>query len=110
MDITYVQIPLKHRPPEWLYDQIMREIEPDLVTDVLTTLTQKYKKETAAQAKLREERYAKAFKIFDVVLADVLVMFEADAKEKKNEAEDLARLIEARKREDTMAQMEAQLR
>ena len=45
-----------------LYDQIMGEIEPDLVSSVYKTLDEKYKGETLEQAAARKDRYEKAFK------------------------------------------------
>ena len=44
-----------------LYDQIMGEIEPDLVTATYKTLDEKYAGETQEQALARKERYEKAF-------------------------------------------------
>ncbi len=76
-----------------LYDQIMSEIEPDLMTKNYETLDAKYAGETPAQNADRKERYAKAFeeykRRFDLYTAEwnqqlqlfqrgVLRSFEAD--------------------------------
>jgi predicted S18 family serine protease len=44
-----------------LYDQIMSEIEPELVSTVYKTLDEKYKNETPEEKALRQARYDKAF-------------------------------------------------
>jgi hypothetical protein len=44
-----------------LYDQIMGEIEPELVSTVYDTLEEKYKNETPADKAARQARYEKAF-------------------------------------------------
>ena len=46
---------------EEMYDQIMSQIEPDLVTAQLPLLKEKYKDETPEQAKARADRYNRAF-------------------------------------------------
>jgi hypothetical protein len=48
-----------------IYDQIMAEIDPELVTDSLTTLSEKYKDETPEQAAARSARYDAAFAEYD---------------------------------------------
>lgn len=44
-----------------LYDTIMNEIEPDLVSSAYETLDEKYKNETPAEKSARQARYDKAF-------------------------------------------------
>ncbi len=44
-----------------LYDQIMGEIEPELVSSVYDTLEEKYKNETPDEKSARQARYDKAF-------------------------------------------------
>ncbi len=48
-----------------VYDMLMQNIEPDLVTAQLPLLKEKYKDETPEQAKERAERYDKAFVEYD---------------------------------------------
>ncbi len=48
-----------------IYDAIMAGIEPELVSSVVPTLKEKYKNETLEQAKLRSERYRKAYAQYD---------------------------------------------
>jgi len=51
---------------------IMQEIEPDLVTDQIELMGEKYKDETPEQKKARGERYQKAFAEYDVRYAQYL--------------------------------------
>jgi hypothetical protein len=48
-----------------VYDQIMAEIEPDLLTNVIPTLETKYAGETPEQAAARSQRYDAAFAEYD---------------------------------------------
>lgn len=48
-----------------VYDALMGDIEPDLVSVSLPTLGQRYRGETADQKKAREARYAIAFDKYD---------------------------------------------
>lgn len=59
-DPTPVQLPPITGGDE-LYDSIMSQIEPDLVTAMIPLLEEKYKSETPEQNKMRMERYQKAF-------------------------------------------------
>lgn len=48
-----------------IYNQIMNEIEPELMSDVLPTLAEKYKDETSEQAEARRQRYDAAYAEYD---------------------------------------------
>ncbi len=48
-----------------LYDLLMKDIEPELTSRSIATLTTKYRKETREEAAKRAERYAKAFQEYD---------------------------------------------
>lgn len=48
-------------PADDMYDTLMEKIEPELVSTVIPTLMEKYKDETPKQAKVRVDRYNKAF-------------------------------------------------
>lgn len=48
-----------------VYDRIMGEIEPELISTSLPTLDQKYKNETPAEGAARQEKYKKAFEEYD---------------------------------------------
>ncbi len=49
-----------------VYNSIMGAIEPDLTTENLPKLEAKYRSETAAETKVRAERYKKAFMEYKV--------------------------------------------
>ncbi|MDD5623293.1 MAG: hypothetical protein PHI23_01125 [Candidatus Peribacteraceae bacterium] len=58
-------VPPPSKSGEEIYDAIMREIEPELVTDQLPLLKEKYKEETPEQKNERGARYQKAFEEYD---------------------------------------------
>ena len=64
-----------------LYNMLMGGIEPDLTTDQLPLLDQKYQGEIPEQAKIRAERYEKAFAEYDRQLAAYLAHLEAKVRE-----------------------------
>jgi len=61
-----------------IYNSIMREIEPELTTDQIPLMKEKYKDETHEQKKARGERYAKAMEEYEKRYAAYLQ--EQDAK------------------------------
>ncbi len=60
-----------------LYNTLMSKIDPDLTTDQLPLLDQKYAGETPEQAQVRAQRYEKAFAEYDKQLAAYLAALEA---------------------------------
>lgn len=64
-----------------LYNMLMSKIEPDLTTDQLPLLDEKYKNETPEQAQVRAQRYEKAFAEYDKQLAAYLAGLEAKVRE-----------------------------
>lgn len=61
-----------------IYNSIMREIEPELTTDQVPLMKEKYQNETSEQKKTRGERYAKAMEEYERRYAAYLQ--EQDAK------------------------------
>lgn len=57
--------------PLWLYDEIMRHIEPDLCSHQIPFLTEKYKNETPKEKLFRMRAYEMAFSLFDACLKEV---------------------------------------
>ncbi|MDD5751166.1 MAG: hypothetical protein PHS73_01440 [Candidatus Peribacteraceae bacterium] len=53
-----------------LYNSIMSKIEPDLTTDQIPLIDEKYKHETEEQKAARLDRYNKAFATYDKTAAD----------------------------------------
>ena len=56
--------------PEWWYNEIMRHIEPELLTTVIPTHAETYKDESGEDRVARIEGYDKAFAMYDNVAAD----------------------------------------
>lgn len=56
-----------------IYDEIMGQIEPELLSTVLPTLKEKYKDETPQQAQERNARYDAAFAEYDKRYAQYMV-------------------------------------
>lgn len=51
--------------PEWAYDELMRHIEPDLLTNALPLLDAYYAGETTIERHARFSSYQRAFAAFD---------------------------------------------
>ncbi len=56
-------------PGQELYDTIMRGVEPELCSDQIPNLAEKYKNETKDDRMKRLERYNKAYAAFDIAAA-----------------------------------------
>ena len=69
-----------------LYNLLMGGIEPDLTTDQLPLLDEKYAAETPEQAKIRAARYEKAFAEYDKQLNAYLAKLEAKVREYQSAA------------------------
>lgn len=69
---TFIPPPNPSAPgtPEWTYNEIMREIEPDLMTNVLPAHEKMYAAETSENRLERMKAYDKAFALFDTVSAE----------------------------------------
>ncbi len=57
---------------QWLYDEIMQHIEPELMTDQIGKLEERYKDESPEEREDRLQRYTVSFIIFQ----DALQSFE----------------------------------
>ena len=68
MSFLGIQIP----SGDELYNQLMAGIEPELTTDQLPLLSERYKGETTDESKTRARRYEKAFKEYDKQLKQYL--------------------------------------
>lgn len=51
-----------------LYDRLMTDIEPELVSSVLPTLAKTYRGESPIESRIRAERYTRAFQRYDKAL------------------------------------------
>jgi hypothetical protein len=89
---------------EEAYDRIMAGIEPELLSESLKTLKDKYKDETPQQAAERSERYTKAFLEFDKQFAAVKSDWQNAAESFEKDA---LRSIEKEDRDQEAADMSA---
>ncbi len=69
-----------------LYNMLMSKIEPDLTTNQLPLLDEKYKNEIPEQAQIRAVRYEKAFAEYDKQLNAYLANLEAKVREYQSTA------------------------
>ncbi len=65
---------------EWLYDEVMRHIEPDLMLRSVKTLEGKYLGELDDERSSRMARYEQAFALFDEVYGKVAKMMMDDTR------------------------------
>lgn len=92
---------------EEIYDSIMAEIEPELTTPQLPLLKEKYKDETAEQAKARAERYQKAFKLYDSIYQNFVIEVDTKAREYRRSALQSAEREESAKEAASLSGLEA---
>ena len=69
-----------------IYDSIMQEIEPELMSTVIPTLEEKYQNETPEEAKVRKARYDKAFAEYDKRYAAYMTKVEGQVKNLRKQA------------------------
>lgn len=67
----------------WLYDFIMETIEPDLTSENVEILEEKYTYEEDFEREARLERYEKAFAEFDMNLQQINDQLALEAREEK---------------------------
>ncbi len=61
---------------EWLYNEIMRHVEPDLMLNHLPLLDEKYANETPVEHLQRMKNYEDAYRIFDKAKAEITAELE----------------------------------
>jgi hypothetical protein len=82
-----------------LYDSIMSEIEPELVSANSERIAELTKDETEEERKVRAERYEKAFEVYDVKMAEYVSQAkEVSARHKRESLKALER--DSRKEEE----------
>ncbi len=92
-----------------MYDQIMGEIEPDLLTTQIPLLDEKYKNETPEQKKNRMAAYAQAFKIFDEAFKGMAGEMYGEIEKLKHAAQESRTSAEEKQRSDDVSSAEDQL-
>lgn len=64
---------------QWIYDTLMAEIEPDLTSENIVKLDEKYRNESEEDKKIRMERYTLAFQMFDECLQDLAMELQVES-------------------------------
>ena len=77
--------PAAPNTPEWLYNEIMRHIEPDLMLEHIPQLDEWYKDETPEKKEERLASYDKAFELFAKASSELgqMTVEEAEKVKKK---------------------------
>jgi hypothetical protein len=91
--------------PEWVYDEIMRHIEPDLLTAEIAGHPQKYRDETAEQRVARMAHYDKAFAAYDAAADAVEAEFRQEAMQVKERSKTALMKEEKQKIDDIESQI-----
>lgn len=69
-----------------LYDMLMRDIEPDLLSYNIPKLEEYYKGETEQQHDNRMKRYQAAYEAFDIVFREFMNDVQEEVRETKRES------------------------
>lgn len=86
---------------EEVYDMVMGEIEPDLMLANIPLLDETYKSETPEQHESRMQRYAVAYKKFDIEIAKFMI--DVDGKVRATQRQALQEKESAAKADDQNA-------
>ncbi|MCK5017645.1 MAG: hypothetical protein KAS32_11325 [Candidatus Peribacteraceae bacterium] len=76
-----------------IYDGIMKNIEPDLLSDNLSKIKEQHAGETEEEHKERMERYKVAFAKYDELYVQWLTRVKTAVKEKREEARKKAEIM-----------------
>lgn len=94
---------------EWFYDEIMRHIEPDLLSTVIPHHAEIYEKETEEEKKARMKAYDEAFFIYDQVADEFAAAFAEDMRGLRKEAREQAVREDTAKSGETIKGIESQI-
>ncbi len=94
---------------QWLYDEIMRHIEPDLVTTMLPRHIDMYAKESQKERVARMKAYDEAFAVFDKVAAEFEQEFHHDVQRLKTDAREKAMTEEKKKEKNVLEKIEDEM-
>jgi len=100
---------LQWMTPEWLYDRLMKHIEPDLTTENIKNLDEKYKGESDEDKELRQESYELAFDLFDVAVEAFEGGILDEVKEWKKAIRERAQEEESLEEEEVMQEIEEEI-
>lgn len=111
-DLCYNYEMAQNQNTQWvlaMYDQIMGQIEPDLLTHQIPLLEERYKSETPEERKKRMAAYAKAFKIFDEAFKEMAGGIYTEVEQLKHAAQQTRTTTEQEQRSDELRTAEDQL-
>jgi hypothetical protein len=89
-----------------IYDSIMAKIEPELVSQNLPSLKEKYERENPEERGIRGKRYKAAYKKYDAAFKAYIADLERKVNTYRREA---LKSAEARDRENELSSLEALL-
>ena len=107
--ITPPENPSTPGTSEWFYDEIMRHVEPDLMTNAIPTHAEKYKNETQEQRVERMQAYDKAFTVFDHVADAYEKDFHEDVEKLKKQSRSKAMKEEKLEKKKALKKIEEQM-
>ena len=96
--------------PQWLYEQIMRQIEPDLLPESLSGLQEKYVGETEEEHTVRMQRYEEAFAVFDRSLASLDAHLVTEAREYRVSRQQQSRMHEESESQEELRHIERRIK
>ena len=94
---------------EWFYNEIMRHIEPDLLSTVILTHAEKYKSETQEQREARIKSYDNAFIVFDRVADDYGKQMASEVQEFKKQERTKAMKKEKKQEKKALKKIEGEM-
>lgn len=91
---------------EWLYQEIMRHIEPDLTLQRFPQLDKIYAGESKTNRTKRMKWYDSAFALYDRIFADVSAMYNAEAHSQRHAKHKKAAARETREEGEELEKIE----
>lgn len=95
--------------PEWYYNTLMEEIEPELTTYNFPTIEKRYEDESIDDQAERLKRYELAFQLFDECLDELELDFSFDAAGLSEGLFELVTNNEDQEKKDAIADIEGAL-
>ena len=90
--------PSQEGTPEWFYNEIMRHIEPDLLTTAIAAHGEKYAKQSPEEVLERLKAYDRAFAVFDKASADVAQEYRSEVDKIRADAKESVKKEETKER------------
>lgn len=94
---------------EWVYNEIMRNIEPDLMLHTISKHGDLYGDESDDEREDRMAAYDKAFMVFDQAYATIEKMFVDEIRKLRREAQSRSQSRERRERQNNLSTFERAL-